>query len=492
MSRRIRNFNALTATLVASALALILSGAASSTRVDAQTAHKPLSKEDVIHLLKGDVAPKRVATIAHERGIDFQLRPETESELRRAGATDELMATLRELAPKPPAPKPAQIVVETSPNAQVYLDDEFKGQASAEGRLVIGNPNPGEHALRVSLAGKKDYEEKITVVAGQATTVKATLPDLPGSIRVQTSAGAEVFLDDSSRGTASPSGQLVISNVAAGDHALRVSLAGKKTYEGEITVVAGQEATVRATLAAIQPPSPTSGPARENPKDGLKYVWIPPGTFQMGCSHGDSECVFHEKPSHQVTITKGFWLGQTPVTVAAYRRYSAASGNDMPEAPYFNSGWNDHGMPIVNVSWDDAVAFCTWAGGRLPSEAEWEYAARAGSTESRYGPIDEVAWFGTNSGLQAHDVAQKRPNRFNLYDMLGNVWEWVGDWYGDYHASPKRDPQGPKSGKYRVLRGGPWGKGNPGHARVSDRIFGVPSGRILLFGFRCVGEVGNP
>jgi hypothetical protein len=96
----------------------------------------------------------------------------------------------------------------------------------------------------------------------------------------------------------------------------------------------------------------------------------------MGCSPGDNECHVSEKPSHRVTITKGFWIGQTEVTVGAYKRFAAATGRQMPGAPSFNSGWADDMMPIVNVTWDDAREYCTWAGGRLLTEVEWEYSAR--------------------------------------------------------------------------------------------------------------------
>jgi formylglycine-generating enzyme required for sulfatase activity len=216
----------------------------------------------------------------------------------------------------------------------------------------------------------------------------------------------------------------------------------------------------------------------------------------MGCSPGDNECpdrgVLVEKPAHEVTITKGFWIGQTVVTVRAYKRFTASTGRQMPPVPDFNPGWTNENMPIVNVSWDDAQPYCQWSGGRLPTEAEWEYAARAGSTEARYGPLEEVAWYSGNSGGQTHDVAQKRANGFGLYDTLGNVWEWVNDWYdaGYYQNSPPQDPAGPSSGGYRVLRGGssyldPW------YVRVSGRYV-LPAVHFNDFGMRCVGEAKIP
>ena len=152
---------------------------------------------------------------------------------------------------KPPATKPAQIVVETSPNAEVYLDDQYTGRASPEGRLVIGNPKPGEHNLRVSLAGKRDFQRKITVVAGKEVKIVATLADLPGSILVKTTPGAEVSLDNSSRGVADASGQLTVSEVATGVHALRIAAPGKKDFSQTVNVSSGQETRVEAALADL-------------------------------------------------------------------------------------------------------------------------------------------------------------------------------------------------------------------------------------------------
>jgi len=245
--------------------------------------------------------------------------------------------------------------------------------------------------------------------------------------------------------------------------------------------------------APVTGAAPAADTVRENPKDGLKYVWIPPGAFTMGCSPGDSDCNPNENPAHQVTITRGYWIGQTVVTVGAYRRFTASTGVHMPPAPGVNSGGGNQDMPIVSVSWDDATAFCRWAGGRLPTEAEWEYAARAGSTEAQYAPLDKVAWYSFNSSHKLHEVAHKRANGFGLYDTLWNVWEWVNDWYNQYYYrhSPSQDPAGPANGRFRVLRGGSW-YFTPRVLRVSVRYWVVPSLRPNDAGFRCGGEVFAP
>jgi formylglycine-generating enzyme required for sulfatase activity len=467
---------------------------------------QPLTKDQVLQLVAGGVPSQRAAALVTQRGIDFLPDEQYLDMLRTAGGDNTLLAAVREAG----AAATGKLLVVTSPGAEVRLDGELQGRANAQGELVV-KPKLGPHTVSVSSKGKRDFEQNVTIGGAQATQIEARLVDAPGSIRVRTQAGASVSLDGASRGSTDANGELVLTDIPPGAHELRISAAEKKDFPESVTVTPEAEATVEAKLQNA-PPRP--GQVRVNAKDGLKYVWIPPGTFMMGCSPGDSECASNENPSHQVTITKGFWLGQTVVTVAAYKRFAAATGRQMAGAPDFNSGWANENMPIVNVDWNDAQAYCTWAGGRLPTEAEWEYAARGGSTEARYGPIDEIAWYADNSGRQrldstrisktdlkhyvqrlrengngTHEVGQKRANGFGLYDVLGNVWEWVNDWYdGNYYqSSPAQDPQGPASGQEHVLRGGSW-YSLPRYVRAPYRFSWVPA-RDYGFGLRCGGEV---
>jgi formylglycine-generating enzyme required for sulfatase activity len=216
-----------------------------------------------------------------------------------------------------------------------------------------------------------------------------------------------------------------------------------------------------------------------NPKDGLTYVQVPPGQFVMGCSAGDSECRPDESPSHMVEIPSAFWMSQTEVTNAAYQRLVPSAKFPAGEAK----------LPVVEVSWQQARSYCAAAGGRLPTEAEWEYAARAGSTSPYYGLLSKIAWYEANSGGMRHDVATKQPNAFGLYDTLGNASEWVADRYFD-----KYDPQAPANAQVQLplagnasalTRGGFWESPASG-IRVSHRTPMDNQDPGPMAGIRCV------
>jgi formylglycine-generating enzyme required for sulfatase activity/serine/threonine protein kinase len=205
----------------------------------------------------------------------------------------------------------------------------------------------------------------------------------------------------------------------------------------------------------------------------IELAWIPEGTFQMGCSPDDEDCNGDERPTHQVQLD-GFWLGRSEVTQGQWK---AVMGSN----PSTNEGDD---RPVDGVRWDDARDFTRKAGQelRLPTEAEWEYAARGGVDEPTYGPIDSVAWTSWNSGSESHPVAQKRSNAFGLFDMLGNVWEWCQDRYDLYPAQAVANPQ-TTEGEYGVTRGGSYFRA-PRYSRASARNGVKPSYLATDLGFR--------
>jgi formylglycine-generating enzyme required for sulfatase activity len=216
---------------------------------------------------------------------------------------------------------------------------------------------------------------------------------------------------------------------------------------------------------------------------GVTWVAIPGGTFQMGCSAGDSNCRSDESPVHQVTLT-GFEMLETEITEG---QYLAVIGSN-PSAHY--NGASGPTMPVDSISWSQAKAFCETIGGRIPTEAEWEYAARAGTTTMFYCGNDEscldgIAWSLANTGNMKQPVKGKTPNAFGLFDMLGNVWEWVSDSPGTYSAEPQTNPQGPDSAIDRIVRGGCFSDPNF-YLRVSIRPSISSFTMDPHFGGRCV------
>ena len=227
---------------------------------------------------------------------------------------------------------------------------------------------------------------------------------------------------------------------------------------------------------------------------GIKLVLIPKGTFTMG-SPKTEEGRFANETEHQVTISKDYYLGVTEVTQGQYEKVMGINPSYFQGNKIRGSSSNH---PVEVVSWEDAVEFCKKlavlpeeqkAGRvyRLPTEAEWEYACRAGSkTAYSFGEssksLGDYAWFGNSNG-QTHPVGEKKANAWGLFDMHGNVWEWCSDWYDEYPTGAVSDPVGPREGTGRVPRGGSWNTG-AAHCRTADRSRPGPSGRFYSHGFR--------
>ncbi len=282
------------------------------------------------------------------------------------------------------------------------------------------------------------------------------------------------------------------------------------------TLIAGTcIAALWGTASGAQARRPSDGLTLDlAPRVSLQLVAVKPGIFMMGGA-GDPAVSWEgvRKPRHEVEITRGFWLGMHEVTRGQFAAFVKETGHvteaekagsatgRRPDGSFGKlpgSTWRDATIftqtddhPAAVVNWSDCMAFCAWASKktgrdvRLPTEAEWEFACRAGST-TYYGPGDGEkdlgahGWYSGNAGWRTHPVGQKRPNPWGLYDMHGNVYEWVADWYVEnyYAKSPRKDPPGPASGNRGIARGGGW-HGGPACCgsevrRLEGRIYCEP------------------
>jgi len=273
-------------------------------------------------------------------------------------------------------------------------------------------------------------------------------------------------------------------------------------------------------FSACKPVEPKNEPKTETfTVDGVsfKMVEVKAGTFTMGYNAKDTAAFGGSINTHQVTLTNDYYVGQTTVTVGLFRKFIEATGYKTEAETnggayvYVDGSWQmksdakwnntyfvqTDNSPVVCVSWNDAVAFCTWLSTktgktfRLLTEAEWEYAARGGNQSKGYlysgsDSINDVAWYWKNWGeaeMKTHEVGKKQANELGIYDMSGNVWEWCNDWYAAYTSEPQTDPQGAVEGSGRVDRGGSW-LDNAQSCRVSCRTYITPGLRSPDLGFR--------
>ena len=229
---------------------------------------------------------------------------------------------------------------------------------------------------------------------------------------------------------------------------------------------------------------------------GMEFVFIPSGSFAMGSPKSERYRSNDEK-QHEVVLIRGFFMQKTPVTVGQWREFVKQSGYSPESDKWDHPGFEQTDeQPVTCISWHDAMELARWLSKKgkgefaLPTEAQWEYACRAGSkTAYCFGDdlrqLNEYAWFSENSVRGTRPVGTRKPNAWGLHDMHGNVWEWCSDWYGDYPDGPSVDPRGPDDGSDRVFRGGAWNLSARG-CRSAIRFRYIPSVRFVPLGFRLV------
>ncbi len=286
---------------------------------------------------------------------------------------------------------------------------------------------------------------------------------------------SDVYIDDEKVGIT----PLFLQNVLVGKHKLEVKKEGFETLSDNVTVEESQTYSLENKELVLSPFS-VNGVSFE-----MKRVEA--GTFRMGATPEMEYQWDDEKPVHQVTLTNNYYIGKFEVTQALWQ---AVMGNNP-------SGFKDDNLPVEFVSWNDCQEFIgklnrlTGKNFRLPTEAEWEYAARGGNKSQGYqysgsNNLPDVAWYYENSGNKTHPVGTKQPNELGIYDMSGNVLEWCQDWKGNYNSSAQTNPKGPVSGSDRVLRGGSWDS-SAVFCRSLCRSIGLPYGCSV--GFRlCLSE----
>jgi len=409
---------------------------------------------------------------------------------------------------KPSEPKTASFIsVESNVSgATVFLD----------GRMVGKTPLPdtpatsGEHIVRVEMGGYEPYSKRVRFRKGRSM-------DLTVYLDKAVSTKGALFVE-----TEPENAKIRILNISPkfypgielspGKYHVEVAAAGYKTKEMWVTIEAGEDKSLDIRLEKLVSLGPKVGDVWQDPVTGMGFVWVPGGCFNMGSPQSESDRGSAEGPVHEVCVD-GFWMGKYEVTNEQYRKYK--SGHNSKD--YKGRSLNGGNRPAVNVNWNDATAFSKWLTRqnnnryefRLPTEAEWEYAGRAGTTAARYwGEDSDDACQYAN----VHDQTSKRinkfkwqhhncddgyavtapvgsfqPNAFGLYDMLGNVWEWCEDIYSKnaYSKHQRSNPIYTEGGSFRVIRGGSW-VNLPGYVRSAFRGNYTPDFRVHSIGVRLV------
>ena len=382
-----------------------------------------------------------------------------------------------------------------TPAVSLYVDKKAVGNSPWSGSL-----KEGMHLVEVRKSGYRSQQKTIQLAQQQKLDVTfGELVAIQGNLSVNYKPfGADVYVDGKKLGQ-SPR---VFNGLLVGNHLVEVRKDGYATDRKTVTISEGQTASITGTLvsnAVASSSSNTSGYSSGSSsmasgsntisipvKNGISIdmVKVEAGTFMMGATSEMKDPYDDEKPVHQVTLTNDYYMGKYEVTQALWQ---AVMGSNP-------SNFKGDNLPVEEVSWNDCQEFISKLNSltgrkfRLPTEAEWEYAARGGKKSRSYqysgsSNISDVAWYDGNSVNKTHPVGTKQANELGIYDMTGNVWEWCSDWYGFYSSSSQTNPTGADSGSGRVCRGGSW-YGNARYCRLSFRDCTPPDCRGYNLGLR--------
>ena len=374
-----------------------------------------------------------------------------------------------------------------TPAVSLYVDKKSVGTIPWTGSL-----KEGMHLIEAKKEGYRSQQRTINLSQQQKLDVAfAELATVQGNLSVNYKPfGADVYVDGKKIGQ-SPR---VFNGLLVGSHKVEIKKDGYGTESEQVNILEGQTATIAGVLTAnttvaTNTASSLSGNTITIPvKNGISIdmVRVEAGTFTMGATSEMEDPYDWEKPTHQVTLTNDYYIGKYEVTQALWK---AVMGNNP-------SNFKGDNLPVEKVSWDDCQEFInklnriTGKTFRLPTEAEWEYAARGGKKSRGYqysgsNNISDVAWYSDNSGNMTNDVGSKQANELGIYDMTGNVWEWCQDRYGRYDSFSQVNPTGANSGSDRVYRGGSWSY-TARYCRSSFRLRITSGYRRSFLGFRLV------
>ena len=345
-----------------------------------------------------------------------------------------------------------------TPAVSLYVDKKSVGMAPWTGSL-----KEGMHLIEAKKEGYRSQQRTINLSQQQRLDVAfAELAAIQGNLSVNYKPfGADVYIDGKKVGQ-SPR---VFNGILVGNHKVEIKKYGYGTDSKTVNILEGQTATLAGVLTTNASSSVASGASSSGNtititvKDGISIdmVRVEAGTFTMGATAEMEDPEDDEKPTHRVTLTNDYYIGKYEVTQGLWQ---AVMGNNP-------SNFKGDNLPVEQVSWYECQDFLsklnrlTGKKFRLPTEAEWEYAARGGNKSRGYqysgsNNLSDVAWYRVNSGDKTHAVGTKQANELGIYDMSGNVWEWCQDWYGNYSSSSQTNPTGATSGSDRVVRGGSW------------------------------------